>query len=327
MTDKIRWGILGTGSIAKKFAEGLKNLPDAQLVAVGSRSLDSARTFADAFNVPHAHPTYESLAHDPDIDVVYIGTLNHLHADNALLCLDAGKAVLCEKPFALNAGETRRVVDVARARKLFLMEAMWTRYLPVVVKFRELIAEGAIGEPRVLFADFGFPNKPDPAHRLFNLSVGGGALLDVGVYPISLSSMVFGQPAQITGVAQIGPTGVDEQFSCILDGNAGQLSVLTASIRTRTPMEATLAGSDGFLRLHYPFWRPSRMTLTRPGKPDELFDLPFLGNGYAHEAAEVGERLRAGALESSVMPLDETLTIMQTLDALRAQWGLRFPAE
>jgi predicted dehydrogenase len=327
VTDKIRWGILGTGGIAKRFAQGLAVLPDAELVAVGSRSQAAADAFGDAFDVPHRHASYAALSEDPDVDVVYVATPHSLHRDNSLLCLQAGKAVLCEKPFAINTVEADEVIALARKNGRFLMEAMWTRFLPVVERARRLLAEGAIGEVRMISVDFGFRAPLDPHSRLFDLRLGGGALLDVGVYCVSLASMVFGTPARIASMAHLGQTGVDEQAAVILGYDGGQLAVLTAAIRTNTPQEALLLGTEGQIRIHSPWWRPTTLTLSIQGQEDEVMHFPFEGNGYNYEAAEVMRCLRAGRSESHVLPLDETMAIMRTMDQIRAQWDLRYPME
>jgi predicted dehydrogenase len=326
--DKIRWGILGTGNIATRFAEGLMALPDAELVAVGSRSQSSVDSFGYEFDVPHRHASYAALADDPDVDVVYVATPHPFHREHSILCLEGSKAVLCEKPFAINASEAEDVIALAREKDLFLMEAMWTRFLPLLVEVRELLAEGAIGEVRALFADFGFRTAFDPQSRLFDPHLGGGALLDVGVYPVSLASMVFGAaPSRINGMAHLGQTGVDEQSAVILGYDQGQLAILAAAVRTEMPQEAVLIGIEGQIRIHTPWWRPTTLTLSRAGQEDESLHLPYEGNGYNYEAAAVMDCLRAGRTESDVMGLDETLAIIQTLDRIRAQWGLRYPME
>ena len=326
--DKIHWGILGTGMIATKFAEGLMALPDAELVAVGSRSQSSADDFGYEFDVPHRHASYTALADDPDVDVVYVATPHPFHRENSILCLEGGKAVLCEKPFAINASEAEDIIALAREKGLFLMEAMWTRFLPVLVRTRELVAKGTIGEVRALFADFGFRTAFDPKSRLFDPQLGGGALLDVGVYTISLASMVFGTaPSRINGMAHLGQTGVDEQSAVILGYDQGQLAILAVAVRTEMPQEAVLVGTEGRIRLHAPWWRSTTLTLSRPREKDEVLHLPYEGNGYNYEAAAVMDCLRAGKTESDVMGLDETLAIMQTLDRIRAQWDLRYPME
>lgn len=327
MKDKVRWGILGTGNIARKFATGLSVLDDATLVAVGSRTKASADTFADQFSIPHRHSSYGDLVGDPEVDVIYIATPHSLHKRNMLLCLQAGKAVLCEKPFTINAGEAQAAINAARSRRLFLMEAMWTRYLPIMVEVRRLIAEGAIGEVRMVAADFGYRAAFDPERRTFNPALGGGALLDVGVYPISLASMLLGAPDRIASLAELGQTGVDEQSAMVLGYPGGQLAVLYTAVRTNTPQDATIMGTEGFIRIHSQWWVPKAMTLHQAGKEPQLIEMPLTGNGYNYEAAEVHACLRAGKLESDVMPLDETLAIMQTMDRIRAQWGMRYPME
>ncbi|MBN1873996.1 MAG: Gfo/Idh/MocA family oxidoreductase [Anaerolineae bacterium] len=330
MATKIHWGILGTGNIAKKFAIGLTALPDAELVAVGSRKQETADTFGVQFNIPHSHANYEALAVDPDVDVVYIATPHPFHYENTLLCLDAGKAVLCEKPFAINAAQTRRMIDKAQEKKLFLMEAMWTRFLPIICKTRELIATGAIGEVQMLHADFGFRTHPNPESRLMNPALGGGGLLDVGIYPISLASMVFGDPPQvIQAMADLGKTGVDEQAVINFRYAGGKFAQLSCAIRTTTHHEASIFGTEGRIRLHAPWWRGTTLTLyTKPvPEGDNVIEMPFEGNGYNYEAAEVMTCLRAGKTESDTMPLNETLHLMETLDAIRGQWGLKYPME
>lgn len=328
MVDKIRWGILGTGMIAHKFAEGLRVLPDAVLTAIGSRSQAAADRFGDAFDVPHRHATYQDLASDSEVDVIYVSSPHPMHKEDTLLCLEAGKAVLCEKPFTMNSQESEAVIRAARERGLFLMEAMWTRYLPAVVRARQLLAEGVIGEVRMVQADFGFRAEVDPKHRLLNPDLGGGALLDVGIYTVSLASMVFGQqPAEINSQVYLGSTGVDELSGTIFRYPAGQIAVLSSSLQINTPHDAIIIGTKGSIRIHPSFWCTDGMTLTLDGQPEQVMNLPRVGNGYNYEAAEVMACLRAGKRESEVMPLDETLAIMQTLDRIRALWGLKYPTE
>ena len=322
-----RWGILGTGAIARQFVEGLSSLPDADVLAVGSRSEASAAEFADERGIPRRYASYEDLAADPDVDIVYVATPHPFHAENAELCLEAGKAVLCEKPFTVNAAETERVVRLARDRGLFLMEGMWTRFLPLMEKLRRLVSEGAIGEVRMLNVDFGFRADLDPASRLFDPKLGGGALLDVGVYCVSLASMVLGRPSGSVGLSHLGETGVDEQASVVLEHEGGRLANLSIGIRTATPQEATIMGTDGYFRVHSPWWRPTRMTIFRQGEGTETIEAPVSGNGFNYEAAEVMRCLEAGVTESEIMPLDETLSVMRTMDGIRAAWGLRYPGE
>ncbi len=324
----IRWGILGTGGIARKFADGLALIPDASLTAVGSRTLSAAEAFGSAYKIPHRHGSYKALMEDSDVDVIYVATVHPLHCENSLGCLSAGKAVLCEKPFTINTGEAEKVVALARQKRLFLMEAMWTRYFPAFVKIRSLLAEGALGEVRQVQADFGMKPEFNPKSRLFDPALGGGALLDLGVYPVSLASMVFGEvPRRILSAATLGSTGVDEQSAAVMEYSAGRLAVVSCSLRYASPQEAHILGTNGRIRIHRPWWYADTITLTRQGREDETIRLPYIGNGYAHEAMEVMDCLRGGRLESDVMPLDETLHIMQTLDAIRTEWGFKYPGE
>ncbi len=326
MAGKIRWGILGTGFIAGKFAEGLAVLPDAELVAIGSRTAAAANAFAERFNVPYRHDSYHALMADAAVDAIYVATPHPLHAENALMALDVGKPVLCEKPFTINAREAAKVIESARAKKLLVMEAMWTRFLPPLVRLREMLAAGAIGEPRALYANFGFRAARQEG-RWFEPALGGGALLDVGVYTVSLASMIFGAPAQISGHADIGPTGVDEQSSVLLRHAGGQLAVLHSAIRVNTPQEALVLGTLGRIKLHAGWWKGSSMTHSLDAGGEEFLEFPFTGNGYQFQAVEFMNCLREGRTESKIMPLSETLSIMQTLDTLRGQWGLKYPME
>ena len=325
--DTIRWGIIGTGKIAHLFAEDLALLPDAQLTAVGSRAQHSAEAFGDTFDVPRRHASYDALAADEAVDVVYIATPHTAHAENALRCLRAGRAVLCEKPFALNAQEAAQMVETARARALFLMEAMWTRWLPIMSDVERLVDDGAIGPPQWLQADICAHFPFDADHRVYDPALGGGALLDLGVYPVMLAYRFFGAPDAITTTAVMGRTGVDEQDAIVFQYDDGQQAILSASMRTDGARLATLGGPAGQIQIHRPWWKGQRLTLTHADKSTEMIARPYEGNGYQFEAAHVIACLRAGRRESPVMPLDESLQIMHALDAIRAEWGLVYPSE
>ena len=327
MSDKLRWGIIGTGNIANKFAEGLKSAKDAELLAVGSRSADKANGFGEKFGAPRRYDGYEKLAADGDVQAVYISTPHPIHKDNSILCLNAGKAVLCEKPFTINAKEAREVVAAAKRNRAFLMEAMWSRFLPVLVKVRELLAAGAIGEVRMLQADFGFRGGFNPASRLFDPALGGGGLLDVGIYPLSLASMIFGPvPEKIVSLAEIGQTGIDEQAAIVLGykGNS-QLAVLSTGVRTSTPQKATIIGADGMIVIPT-WWRGQELVLSANGQTQTI-PCPMVGNGYNYEADEVAACLQAGKLQSDIMPLVETLAVMKVMDKIRSQWKMKYPME
>ncbi|MBW8002293.1 MAG: Gfo/Idh/MocA family oxidoreductase [Planctomycetes bacterium] len=328
MNTKIRWGILGTGNIAEQFAQSLTVLGDAELLAVGSRAEKTAKKFAKKFKIPRAYPSYEQLVNDKDIDVIYISTPHTLHMENTMLALNAGRAVLCEKPFAINTDQAMKMVDLAREKKLFLMEAMWTRFLPVITKVRQLLDEGIIGQPEYVQADFGYSCKRNPEHRILNPELGGGALLDVGVYCISFASMIFkSEPTSIKSTAHIGKTGVDEQSSMTLSYNDGQIAELECAINKDTPWQALIRGTKGEIKIHRPFWKATAANISIDGKEPQVLEIPLEGNGYNYQAADVMDCLRAGKTESDIMPLDETLSIMKTMDKIRAQWHLKYPCE
>jgi predicted dehydrogenase len=323
----IRWGILGCGRIAGLFAEGLQAVPDAELVAVGSRSAENAEAFGEKYGAARRHASYEALAADPDVDLVYVATPHQLHRESTLLCLNNGKGVVCEKPFAINSAETAEMIATAREKNLFLMEAMWTRFSPVMTAVRDLIASGAIGEVRMVSADFGFRATPPNPHRLFDPAYGGGALMDVGVYVTSFASMILGTPSRVVSQLTIGEQGVDEQAAFILGYESGALAILSAAIRTSSPQVATVMGTDGRIDIHSLWWRPAAFTLVNPGKDPIHFEPERTGNGYNYEAIEAGRCFREGLTESPVMPLDETVAIIATLDEIRRQAGIVFPME
>ena len=327
MSGKIRWGILGPGGIAYKFADALKAIPGAEIVAVGSRDLQRANIFADAFDIPYRHGNYAELTANSEVDVIYVATPHPFHKECAMLCLEAGKAVLCEKPLTVDAEQAEKMITCAREHKQFLMEAMWTRFIPVMVKVREWLADGIIGEPRMLTADFGNwveLSTENLEGRLFTPELAGGALLDIGVYTVSLASMVFGTPTEITSLAHIGETGVDERAAILLGYGAGQIASLSCAITTRTSQDARIFGTKG--AIHIPnFSRATSARLEVFGKEPLQIEIPFTDNGFEYQVLEVINCLRTGKLESDVMPLDESLSIIKTMDTVRAQWGLEYP--
>lgn len=328
-TPTVRWGILGTGQISTAFATGLTVLPDAALVAIGSRAAATAGAFGARFGIPRRgqHASYDALADDPDVDIVFVGTPHQRHLDCTLRCLAAGKAVMCEKPFAINTCEARAMVSAARNANLLLMEAMWMRFTPAMVEIRALLEEGSIGEVRMVSADLGFRASEGRPLRLFDLAYGGGALLDVGVYLLSFASMILGTPTRLASLATLGDAGVDEQAGILLGYDGGQIAILSTAIRTGTPVVATIMGTSGRIDIHSEWHKPTVFTLHRDGHEPSRVERAWHGNGYNYEAAEAMRALRAGELESPIVPLDETLAIVQTMDHLRAAWELRFPAD
>ena len=327
MAKKIRWGILGLGGIAGSFATGIQALEDAELLACGSRSAEKAEAFGERWGIPHRHVGYEALVSDPEVDAIYVATPHPLHREHSLLALAHGKPVLCEKPFTVNVAECEEVIAAARQAKLLLLEGMWTRFLPHILKVEEIIASGVIGEVRMLQADFSFRAGLNPEGRLFNPALAGGGLLDVGVYTVSLAQLLLGTPTAITGLAHLGETGIDEQAVIALTFAEGRLAMVSCGIRTNSPHEALIMGTEGMIRVHAPWWRPSSLTLRVSGKSDEVIEPPFIGNGFNYEAAEFGRCLQEGLCESPLRPLADTLAVLRTLDTLRAQWGLRYPME
>ncbi len=325
--DKTRWGILGTGRIAGDFATGLAAEEDATVVAVGSRTQDTADRFADRFGIPNRHPTYDALAADPEVDIIYIATPHPLHRENTIACLQAGKAVLCEKPFAINAAEAQEMIDCARANGVFLMEAMWTRFLPHIREMARRIQEGQIGDIRLIQADFCYRAPMNPALRAFDPKLGGGALLDIGVYPISLAHHLLGEPARTASLAHLGETGVDELAGMLFQYEDGALAVMATAVRANSPDSLLISGTQGEIRAESRWWAPSGFTITRDGCEPETVHPDIVGNGWNYQAVECGRSLRAGRTEHELMPLDESLAIMRLMDGLRAEWGLRYPME
>lgn len=360
MGAAIRWGILGTGGIANQVAQSFQWVTDAQLVAVSSRDLSRAQSFALHHDIPKSYGNYNELCDDDDLDIVYIATPSMRHHDDALMCIRAGKAVLCEKPFTLNALQAREVVDAARARGVFCMEAMWMRFLPLIQDVKARVDRGELGEIRHLMADFGYPQGFDPTHRSFNLELGGGCLLDRGLYPLSLAFYLLGPPQDIESEADIGPSGVDMRSEYHLRYRTGAAADLAATFNAFGSNQATLIGTQGTLRLHAPFYKPHRMSLSSslsgkqvsPKRPRQLthmalyqgikhrFDRglsalagprdlyqPIRGNGYQYEIAAVTQCLQHNQLEHEQMSLDETVDLLKAMDQMRQQWGVVYPSE
>jgi predicted dehydrogenase len=322
----LRWGVAGPGGIATRFAEAMHLVEDSEIVAVASRTIERADAYADRFGVRARYANHDALASDPDVDIVYVATPHARHAADTIAFVEAGKHVLCEKPFALNARQARRMVDAARTRGVFLMEAMWSRFLPPYRLLCDLLGDGRIGEALLVEADFGFRMPVMPDHRLFDPGLGGGALLDLGIYPVQLCSLVLGTPDRVVADGIVGATGVDELVGAVLHHSRGALGVVKAAIRVNLACSARISGSDGWIDLpafaHCPEW-------VAIGRPDgiERIDTAFEGDGLRFQIAEVHRCIADGALESSVMPLAETISIMTTLDAIRGQLGVTYPGE
>ncbi|GLX93759.1 Gfo/Idh/MocA family oxidoreductase [Herbidospora sp. NBRC 101105] len=323
----LRWAVIGTGGIARQFADDLRLSESAELVAVGSRTAARAEAFAAEVGAPRAHGDVAEMLAADDVDAVYVATPHPAHHAGALAAIEAGKAVLVEKPFTINRREAEELVAAARARGVFLMEAMWTRFLPHMVRIRELLAEGRLGDVRLVVAEHGVWFRHDPVHRMFDLALGGGALLDLGVYPVSFLSMVFGAPASVTASTQFGGTGVDGQTSVITTYEGGRQGVATSSMEAFLPNRASIAGTDAHIDIDPWWYRPTSFTLTTRAGAAERFTFDVPGNGLRFQAEEVARCVRAGLLESPILTLEESCQIMGTMDEVRAQAGLRYPGE
>ncbi|MDR2177229.1 MAG: Gfo/Idh/MocA family oxidoreductase [Treponema sp.] len=328
MRDTINWGIVGTGGISNRFVMGLRSAKGARLYAAASRNRERAETFAAEYGFDKAYGDYREMLEDTSVDVVYIGVPHVAHKEIALAAFRAKKAVLCEKPVSLNAAELSEMIALARAGKVFFMEAMWTRFVPPLVKIREWLNSGIIGEVRIVQANFCFSAPFNPQGRVYNIELGGGALLDAGVYPVSLASFVFGgkKPEAVTSMMYRGETGVDEEVSALLSYGGPKMACLSAAISTAGVNDGWIYGTRG--QIHLPdFVFSHSADLQLYGRYKYHYEPDFLSNGYNYEAEEVMNCLRAGKLESETMSLSESLVIMETLDQIRAQGGLRYPGE
>ncbi|EFG65367.1 Gfo/Idh/MocA family protein [Streptomyces sp. SPB074] len=325
----VRWGVLATGGIAATFAADLLTVPGAELVAVGSRTPEAARAFAERFTIPRAHGSWAALAADEEVDVVYVATPHSAHVEAARLCLEAGRGVLCEKPMALGARQAAGLVDLARTRDVFLMEAMWTYVNPLVRRLKLLVEEGAIGEVVSVEADFSV-DGPFPAdHRMVDPAQGGGALLDLGVYPVAFAQLLLGEPDGVRASAKLSARGVDLQTGMLLDWANGAHALLRCGLLGAGPTRATVVGSAGRVEIAGDFFHPAAFVLHRRGAEPVTYTAREEGGGegYVPEAVEVTRCLREGLTESPLVPLEGTLAVLRTLDRVREATGVRYEGE
>ncbi len=323
-TDPLRWGIAGTGSIATSMCEALRGLADAEIVAVGSRTNQAADDFARRFDIPNAHDGYASLWADDDVDIVYIASPHSHHHEMTIAALDAGKHVLCEKAFAVNTRQAREMVDAAHRNDRFLMEAMWTWFIPAVIDIRRRVLDGEIGDVLVIDANFGISvDDPDGRHRRLDLA--GGALLDLGIYPLSFARYLAGDPRAVKVSGTLGVTGVDTTVGGVVAFHGGALGVFHTSLDMTTSLRASVFGTRGRIDVDAPFWFPTRFTVRVTGQDPVVVDIPH--QGLAHEAAHAMTRIRDGHRESDVIALATTVSTMELLDDIRAQLGLVYPAD
>ena len=325
----IRWGIIGAGRISTIFATALNSMENTKIVAIAARDLLRAKDFARSFKIEKSYGSYEELVKDPEVDVVYIGTPHTEHKTNAALCLENGKAVLCEKPFTLNQNETEYLITLAKEKKLFLMEAMWTKFLPVTKVVKQWMQEKRIGAIKHFKITFGYHNDFDIANRVFDPDTAGGALLDVGIYPITYVVHLMDRlPDEVTSSVIIGKSNVDEQNIILFQYNQeGILANLSSAISAEIGSDAYIIGDKGKIRVPN-FWKAERAELYEvDGTLIESYIEPFAINGYEYEAEEVNQCLRDEKLESDINSLEDTLSIIKVMDEIRAQWGLVYPQE
>jgi predicted dehydrogenase len=315
----LRWGVIATGGIADTVTGDMLRVRGSEVLAVSSRALPKAEAFAAKHGIPRAYGSTAELLADPDVDVVYVATPHGQHHEVTRAALEAGKHVLCEKAFTLTVEHTQDLVDLARERGLFLMEAMWTRFTPLIRELRALVADGAVGEVRAVHADFGYAHEYDPAHRLWDVAAGGGAILDLGVYPVSFAHMLLGEPAFISAHGSLAPNGVDADAGLLLGYPNGAHALLTCSLRATSAVKAAVVGTKGRIEIPEPFYNPSLIVVNGQEHRAEIE-----GAGYVPQLQEVVDRIVAGDTESPEMPLADTLAVMRTLCTALDQLGVRY---
>ena len=321
----VRWGILGCGSIAQKFVDDLKQVDGCKLVAAGSRNIEKAKAFQELNNAELSFGSYKELAQCEEVDVIYIATPHPMHKANTILCLENGKHVLCEKPFAMNVEEVKEMVEAAKSNKRFLMEAIWTQFLPYMQKLKQVIRDGAIGEIQMIEADFGFKADYNPNGRLFNPSLGGGALLDIGIYPLFLCHTLLGKPDEISASAQIGDTGVDESSAMNLKWKSGAMASLLSTVLCDTKCEAKIFGTEAYIEIDSRWHESKSFSIKNRDGILEKFQFNDSYKGYAYEIMAVNKSIQKGELENPELTLEFSLNLMKDLDSIRSYIGLTYP--
>ena len=328
--SKIRWGILGCGRIARKFAADLRLVADAELTAIASRNKETLELFAKDFPCKHLHNSYEALAANHEVDVIYIATPHSHHYEHTVLCLNHDKAVLCEKAFAINSRQAMEMIRTAKERKVFLMEALWTKFLPHYKKLQELLDQKTLGDLKSVLVNFGFKTSDKSPQRLFDPLLGGGTLLDIGIYNVFMTMSVLGKPDSIEATMTPSPTGVDEQIAVLFKYNSGAMAQLFSSFTTNLPIQAEINGTEGNITLTTRFYEPSAtIQLYRqvPGEKQIIAVEKEAGFGYQYEARHVNECLKKGLIESPVMTHADTLSLMEMLDRIRKKARIEYPPD
>lgn len=327
MSRRFNWGILGAGKIAKKFASDLKLLPNANLYAIGSKSQERANEFASQFGFEKAYGSYEEFASDPDIDIVYIASRHVGHYPDSLLCLNQGKAVLCEKPVAINQNQFERMIAVAKEKKVFFMEALWTKFIPSFIKCKEIITSGEIGEVKLIESDFCFNPPYNPKARLFDPYLGGGALLDVGIYPLFFALEIGSEITDLRALAKLDENGIDSTCTIILSHELEEQSVLSTSVVTPGRVESIVHGSKGMVRLNKWWHTPTSVDLMLDDKESLHLTFDEPGFGYQYEAVEVMKCIEAGKQESELWSWEHSRKLISLLDRVRELTGISYPEE
>ena len=326
MPQTYRWGILAPGKIAHKFAEGLKSVSGAELYAIGSRDINRAQEFAHQYNASVAYGSYAELTQDSQVDIIYIASPHSFHMENTLMCLEQGKAVLCEKPLAINSKQVKRMIKASQDHQAFLMEALWSRFLPNIKKVKQLCDSGIIGEVNHMEADFGFKATFDAKSRVFDPNLGGGALLDIGIYPLFFAQYLFGNPIEVTSKAELAQTGVDQSCLVQLSYQEGKTADLSYTLSEFTAVEAHIKGEKGEIMLPNRWYQPVNVFSNIEGNREEI-TIDFVGNGYNYQAIEVQRCLDAGKIESDQWSHQDSLSLMQLMDEIRQQCGIKYPAD
>ena len=327
MQKTYKWGIIGLGKIAHKFAKDLVQIPNAKLHAVASRTLEKAKTFASEYEVANFYGSYEEMVLQAELDAIYIATPHVFHHENTLLCLQNKVAVLCEKPFAMNTGEVKEMIDTAISNDTFLMEAFWTRFLPSTLKVLEIIEEGQIGDVLSIKADFGFKAAANPSGRMYNINLGGGSLLDIGLYPVFLALLILGKPNKVKAFGKIGKTKIDEECNMLFQYDEGRSAILNSTILYDTPTEAYIYGTKGMIHIPRRWHESDNFTLHVEGQSSKEFAFEYNCKGYQYEAEEVIRCLSAGKKESDTLPLSFSMDLMRLLDEIRKEINLVYPQD
>lgn len=327
MADKVRWGIIGLGKIANKFASDMLRVEGAILQGVASRDIEKARQFGQKYQSVNHYGSYEDLANDPTIDVIYVATPHVFHFENTMLCLERGKSVLCEKPMGMNVEEVSTMIAKAKSRNLFLMEGLWTRFIPATEKLIQLLNDKIIGELISVHADFGFKGDFNLQSRVYNKSLGGGSLLDIGIYPIYLSLLALGIPSRIKATARMMETDVDSFCAMLFDYDNSAKAVLECTFESDTPTEAYIYGSTGSLKMHNRFHHTQKITWYQGKDVKQVFELPYEGNGYGYEIEEANRCVKNRSIESQKLSHQMSVNLATVMDTVRKEIGLIYPGD